>query len=58
MNEEDLWHCAALMKIITGASPKECYKFADEFIEASKEEPDNEEGIVAIKPKRKYVKRT
>jgi GDP-D-mannose dehydratase len=55
MNEEDLRHCAALMKAITGASPEECYKFADEFVEASKAEPE-EDGIATIK-KRKYVRK-
>jgi hypothetical protein len=40
---------------ITGKSAEECYKFADEMLEARNK---NEElGIAAIKPRRRYVKR-
>lgn len=34
MNEKDLRDCFAMFKIITGATPEECYKFADEMLEA------------------------
>ena len=33
MNEQDLRDCFAMFKIITGATPEECYKFADEMLE-------------------------
>jgi hypothetical protein len=41
-----------MFKAITGASADECYKFADEMLEARKPK-EVEEGIVAIKPKRR-----
>ena len=41
----------AMMKVITGSSPEECYKFADEMLEARKHK--EEKGIVAIKPRRR-----
>jgi hypothetical protein len=47
VNENDLRDCFAMFKAITGASAEECYKFADEMLEARKKEL--EEGIVAIK---------
>ena len=49
MNEQDLRDCFAMFKAITGATPEECYAFADAMLEARKKEP--EEGIVAIKRK-------
>jgi hypothetical protein len=36
-----------MFKIITGASPEDCYKFADEMLEARKAK--DETGIVAVK---------
>ncbi len=48
MNENDLRDCFAMMRSITGASAEDCYKFADEMLEARKTEPE-EQGIVAIK---------
>jgi hypothetical protein len=48
VNETDLRDCFAMMRSITGASAEDCYKFADEMLEARKKEPE-EEGIVAIK---------
>jgi hypothetical protein len=51
MNEEELRDCFAMFKIVTGSSPEECYKFADEMLEARKHK--EEKGIVAIKPKRR-----
>jgi hypothetical protein len=60
MNEEDLRKCAALMKVITGASAYECFKFADEFIEASKQkEKDDEENVgIASVAKRSYRRKS
>ena len=55
MNDEDLRDCAALLRAVTGASAEECFKFADEWMEARKQkEKDDEEdvGIVAVAPKR------
>ena len=55
MNEQDLRDCFAMFASITGKSAEECYKFADEMLEARNK---NEElGIAAIKPRRRYVKR-
>jgi hypothetical protein len=47
MNENDLRDCFAMFKIITGASPEDCYKFADEMLKARKAK--DETGIVAVK---------
>jgi hypothetical protein len=47
MNEEDLRDCFAMFKVITGASAEECYRFADEMLEARKQ--TSETGIVAVK---------
>lgn len=57
MNENDLRDCFAMLRGITGASAKECYEFADEMLEARKEDDGKELGIAAIKPKRRYPKR-
>jgi len=60
MNEEDLRDCFAMFKVITGASPEECYRFADEMLEIRKQkENENEEdaGIAAVAPKRSRRKR-
>jgi hypothetical protein len=51
MSEDDLRDCFAMMKAITGASPEECYRFADEMLKARKHK--EETGIVAIKPRRR-----
>jgi hypothetical protein len=56
MNEQDLRDCFAMFKAITGASAQDCYIFADEMLEA-REKKDEELGIAAIKPRRRYVKR-
>jgi hypothetical protein len=50
MNEQDLRDCFAMFKIITGASPEECYKFADEMLEARKKD-EEVIGLPAIKRK-------
>lgn len=51
MNEQDLRDCFAMFKSITGANAEDCYKFADEMIEARKQKEPEEGGIVAIKRK-------
>jgi hypothetical protein len=45
-----------MFKIITGATAEECYKFADEMLEARNKEPEDDDGIARIK-KRKYVRK-
>jgi len=52
MNEDDLRDAFAMFKIITGASAEECYKFADEMLEARNKEPEAEIGIVAVKKRK------
>ena len=47
MNENDLRDCCAMLRAITGASAEECYKFADEMLEARK--PKEKSGIIAVK---------
>jgi hypothetical protein len=56
MNDKDWRDCFAMFKSVTGASPEECYKFADEMLEARNAEPKNEGGIATIKKKR-YVRK-
>jgi hypothetical protein len=53
MNEQDLRDCFAMLRGVTGASPVECYEFADAMLEARKAEPEQEVGIVAAKSRRK-----
>jgi len=57
MNEDDLRDCFAMFKIITGANAEECYKFADEMLEARTKEPEEEAGIAAFKPKKAAAKK-
>jgi hypothetical protein len=47
VNENDLRDCFAMMKAITGASPEDCYKFADAMLKARNAKV--EAGIVAVK---------
>jgi hypothetical protein len=47
MNENDLRDCFAMLRAVTGVSAEDCYKFADEMLEARK--PKEESGIVAVK---------
>lgn len=47
MNENDLRDCFAMFRSITGLSAEDCYKFADEMLEARKQK--DESGIVAVK---------
>ena len=56
MNDEDFRDVCAMLKAITGASPKECYEFADEMLEVRKAKPE-EEGILAIKPKKRTIRK-
>lgn len=49
MTEQDLRDCFAMFKSMTGASAEECYKFADEMLEARK---PRQQGIVSIKKRR------
>lgn len=58
MNEEDLRDCFAMFRAVTGASAAECYEFADAMLEARNTEPEEELGIAALKPKRKYTRKT
>jgi hypothetical protein len=51
MNENDLRDCFAMFKSLTGASAEECFKFADEMLEARK--PKEEAGIVAVRTRKK-----
>ena len=47
MSEEDLRDCFAMFKSITEPNAVECYRFADEMLEARKAK--DEAGIVAVK---------
>jgi len=56
MNDEDLRDCFAMFRSITGLSAEECYRFADEMLEARKpKEKDYEENVgIASVAKRTY----
>jgi len=56
LNEQDLRDCFAMFRAVTGASAEDCYKFADEMLEARDKE--EELGIAAVKTKRQYVRKT
>jgi hypothetical protein len=45
-----------MFRAVTGASAEDCYKFADEMLEARDKE--EELGIAAVKTKRQYVRKT
>lgn len=47
MNEEDLRDCFAMFRAMTGASPKQCYEFADMMLEERKKEESA--GLPAIR---------
>ena len=60
MNEEDLRDCFAMFALIGVSSNTDmesqarwCYKMADAMLEARNKEPEAEDGIVAIKPKKR-----
>lgn len=63
MNETDLRDCFAMfalvglaMKIVNGeVNPAKCYEVADQMLEARN--TDEELGIAALKPKRKYARK-
>ena len=58
MNENDLRDVAAMLRGVTGASPVECYEFADAMLEVRKwKEEEQENGIAAFKPKRRVTKK-
>ena len=46
MNEDDLRDCFAMFKSLTGDNPEECYRFADEMLEARK--PKDDGGITTV----------
>lgn len=60
MNEEDLRDCFAMMRSITGATPKECYLFADAMLEVRKykENSDEEDTGIARVAKRTYKRKS
>lgn len=59
MNDDDLRDVAAVLRGVTGATAEECYRFADEMLEARKKrfwvEPE-EDGIASV-AKRPYKRR-
>jgi hypothetical protein len=46
MNDQDLRDCFAMFRAVTGASAEDCYKFADEMMEARQ---PKEVGIKTVK---------
>jgi hypothetical protein len=65
MNEEDLRDCFAMFAmmglLIRGENKLDsiaegAYIFADEMLEARNKQPEVEEGIAAVKPKRRVTK--
>jgi hypothetical protein len=61
MNEKDLRDCFAMMLTVGFAmkgeiNPKAIWEIADMIVEVRNKEPEIEEGIVAVKPKRKTTK--
>lgn len=57
MNEDDLRDCFAMFASIRLEDAEECYAFADAMLEARNKEPEEELGIAAVKPRRKYVRK-
>jgi len=62
MNENDLRNCFAFMLTAGFAmkgeiNPKAIWEIADMLVEAGKEDDEEELGIAAVKPKRKYLRR-
>lgn len=53
MNETDLRDCFAMLRGVTGATPEECYAFADAMLEARKVKEEEEAGIASVKRVRK-----
>ena len=66
MNETDLRDCFAMFALngilscdysVNESPAVLAYKYADEMLEARKEEDEEELGLAAVKPKRKYLRR-
>ena len=61
MNETDLRDCFAMLRGVTGASAEECYRFADEMLEArkpkEKEDEETDSGGIASVAKRSYKRK-
>ena len=55
MTEEDLRDCFAMFKVITGATPEECYVFADAMLEARKQKENEDEEDAGIEIGRAHV---
>lgn len=53
MNDQDLRDCFAMLRGVTGATPEECYTFADAMMEARKPKEEEEAGIASVKRVRK-----
>ena len=60
MNENDLRDCFAMFRSITGLSAEDCYKFADEMLDARKpkEKSDEEDSGIASVAKRNYKRKS
>jgi len=65
MNEQDLRDCFAMFAMMGLISrgeneieyfPENAYDIADAMLEARKKKPEVEEGIVAVKPRKRSVK--
>jgi len=63
MNEQDLRDCFAMFAMVglmmsnRDWEAEDPYKIADKMVEARNKEPEEENGIAAFKPKRKYAKK-
>ena len=66
MNENDLRDCFAMFALngiivnegtLDDRMPNRAYLIADLMLEARKEDDEEELGIAAVKPKRKYLRR-
>jgi hypothetical protein len=62
MNEKDLRDCFAFMLTVGFAikgeiNPKAIWEIADMLVEARNKDDEEELGIAAVKPKRRYPKR-
>ena len=61
MNETDLRDCFAMLRGVTGASAEECYRFADEMLDArkpkEKEDEETDSGGIASVAKRSYKRK-
>ena len=54
MTDQDWRDCFAMFRAVTGATPEECYAFADEMMEARK--PKEEIGIKTVRKGKRYDK--